>query len=540
MKRISAAAFAALFVLESAAVSAQSAPAPSPTVNCQTLATRDIAACYAAQNAAANKASNHAGMKQTRKDALAAAQASNDSPQAIAASLLHDSYAAASLKRYRIALLTPEGHPVLENGNQVYTTPAATGPDDERAALYLQLLRLIGKTAQPPSAVKLAKAQIKAAQRLSQAMLAYGAGQPVPRKASGNVTAATDVSAATAATASGTQSTNNTSLVFGTQAPMFITPQSGTGGVAAVQSVDGAYMMTMVPSSAFVGTSYDSASIDQNDKGGCTTVPQASKSDMVRDAILRCFAHAVHNLRVQAAEDAVLEYQKWHADPYGYRPPAGFTYDAPARPPTSAGGHTLSIAGLYSGEAASAPDVRMFGLADALNAFVGADSGRAVAGSTIAKLASSSLSDMAALNTALGNSSSAADAAGTAARYVGGVGAGYLAGAGAIGSETVFNAVFPYAGRGFFTAAGWVPGIEAAEASNPVGWLVGTLTVLVQAGVDEGEKVFGNSNLPGDLNNELAADKAQADPSASDLAGSQQGRTELFTVFIGGSKNIQW
>ena len=64
------------------------------------------------------------------------------------------------------------------------------------------------------------------------------------------------------------------------------------------------------------------------------------------------------------------------------------------------------------------------------------------------------------------------------------------------------------------------------------------VTTMIEAGVDEGEKVIGNRNLPDDLQHELTAAEAAPDPAAAELAGSQSGRTELFTVFVGGAKTL--
>ena len=70
---------------------------------------------------------------------------------------------------------------------------------------------------------------------------------------------------------------------------------------------------------------------DFADKANCTDPdPSDTNGDAYRAAILKCLAHAVHNLRAQAAEDALTEYRKWKVDPARFTPPAGFVYENPA------------------------------------------------------------------------------------------------------------------------------------------------------------------------------------------------------------------
>ena len=202
------------------------------------------------------------------------------------------------------------------------------------------------------------------------------------------------------------------------------------------------------------------------------------------------------------------------------------------------------------------PDVRSFGEADAVDAFLGGSSGRDLGDRILAKLATSNVTDMALVRAAIGDpptpdpmktladldpttslfhkieSLIGAVPADTAATDV----AGGVAGAGIMSSETAYNAILPYAAKDFIGADLEVTeGTTAAEAdAGPVGLVAAFVTTMVQVGVMEGRKVVASVQLPQTLADELAAAKAAPDPSASELAASEAGRTELFTVFTGG------
>ncbi len=493
----------------------------------------------------------HQAAKEDRKADLATARSSSAPPQNVAADLLDTGYRNAAAKRYRPALLSSPGNPIKVNGQIVFATNAALTPDDRRTALYIQLLRLIGKSTVPPSAAKLMRAQIKATQKLVELTTARVTGQPV--RGARNAAANGSVTSPAASAQPGDR------LVFDT-GPIFA-PTSGNGNLG-VQSLGGVPMMMTLPSDAFISTTFNPAQIDYNDKGGCANNSDATNTAAYRDAILRCFAHAVHNLRVQAAQDAVREYRKWKSDPYGFTPPAGFAYSAPARPVTDGNGHSLSIAGAYSLDASSAPDVRMFGEADAVNAFVGGDAGRTLGDRIIGCLQYSNAMDMPQLRAAIGDPPTPDPtrqltdiASGTAAfneltsllgggttGKAGAIGAGGLAGAGIMSTETAYDAVMPFASRGFWDAAQKVftGGVPAEEAeAGPPGLLAAFVTTMIEAGVDEGQKVIGNKDLPGDLDAEFASARSASDPTAAELAGSQSGRTELFTVFVGGIAHVK-
>ena len=537
MRRTSIATLVALFATSHVAAMAQPGP----------------------NDAASDHAAQHQAAKEDKKADLGSARSSTAPPQNTAANLLEKGYLHAGFRRYRTQLLTSPGNPLKVDGQFVYIA-APFNPDNMRASMYVQLLRMIGKANLPPSAARIAKMQQKAAATLVAATTARAIGQPVVGKH--------QAAAAGAAGTTGPTITSNGSgglIISGPSedlSTLLVPPTSNAADPLAVQSVDGLAVFTTVPLGTFIGTSFNAPQIDYNDPGMCAS-GTSTNSAAYRDAILKCFAHAVHNLRVQAAQDAVSEYEKWKRDPYGFTPPSGFSYSAPARPVTDGHGRSLNVGSLYSTDASSAPDVRMFGEADAVNAFVGGDAGRTIANTMLALFKTSNSSDMPALRAAMGepptpdpmkqladiasgsdvynkiksligNDSGAGDAAGDAA--------GGLAGAGLMSSESVYNAVMPYASKGFWNAAekAFTGGVTADEAeAGPPGLLAAFITTMIEAGVDEGQKVFGNKSLPSDLQNELAAAKSAPDPSAADLAGSQSGRSELFTVFVGGVQSLK-
>ena len=248
MKRFSLLILSGLIVQGGGAAIAQTSTGATPA-SCRGLSPVAERACYAAQNAAADHASEHTATKQNRKEAIAAARTSTDTPQAIAVRLLAAGYSDAALKRYRTQLLSSPGHPIVANGQFVYTTPAAYDADDRKAALYIQLLRIIGKTNLPPSALKAQRAQLKAIQKLVALESARANGQPGPKHVPGlAMSAATPAALAAAPTPQCTDSPAIVDEKTGriTESTCFVFPPL-SGGQEAVQTVDGSPSMTIVP-----------------------------------------------------------------------------------------------------------------------------------------------------------------------------------------------------------------------------------------------------------------------------------------------------
>ena len=275
----------------------------------------------------------------------------------------------------------------------------------------------------------------------------------------------------------------------------------------------------------------------QNDSEGCAkdNLDAAGKDDKV--AILKCFSVAVKNLRITAALQANKEFLKWQHNPYTYTPPPGFEYDAPIK--GYVGGHATEESSVFSSisDPVAAPDVRAFGWARAITIFLGGNGGQEISNSTIKALALAQSTDQATISTALGGAADTSDEADAerGSQYVGGLAAGFSAGKLIVQDASVFGKIWPYAGRFFVNGA---RGLEVAEASTGIGVVAAFLTVMAEAGYDEGKKVIGNHFLPGDLVDEVKAAQAAQQPQLSDLVQTQEGRSQLFVVYMGGVRHL--
>ena len=94
------------------------------------------------------KAQAEAAKQIAKQEALAQAAASTAAPHLIAADLLNQAFSGTAYKRFETAVVDADGNPVLQNGaTPIFSKPDGLTSDMRRAALYLQLLRIVGKSA---------------------------------------------------------------------------------------------------------------------------------------------------------------------------------------------------------------------------------------------------------------------------------------------------------------------------------------------------------------------------------------------------------
>jgi hypothetical protein len=202
--------------------------------------------------------------------------------------------------------------------------------------------------------------------------------------------------------------------------------------------------------------------------------------------------------RVEAAQYAVEEYNKWAASPCTYTPPEGFKYD----------GRLLCAAARLNPASAGPIDPPKFeefesyGVARAFNVFKDLKTQRNI------------------------------DQVVTASTFFGGLAAG--GGLGALVAvavpEIVVKAIFPFAARAFAIGTGVGSGLATGAAA--IGGAVLIVVVAIVIGTLRGIDVFNAVAIPGKLQSKLVETQNAVPPDLGQLILTEQGEQEIFSAFL--------
>ncbi len=227
-------------------------------------------------------------------------------------------------------------------------------------------------------------------------------------------------------------------------------------------------------------------------------------------AAVNAFAARIKQKRLDSAQYAIEEYNKWDASPCTYAPPTGFSYNTGAP-------CYLPLQAFYQGrpDPPKFEEFQAYGVARAYNELNSQDAQRVAAASA------------------------------QAAQFFGGVAAAGIAGAIGVGiattlPQTAIAVIFPFAfgSASVSTAAQAVFGAGATSAATGLtastvafGGAVTVVVLAVVIGVLRGIDVFNAAAIPG----KLQETKNNVENTAVDLAQvitTEQGQQEVYAAFI--------
>jgi hypothetical protein len=216
------------------------------------------------------------------------------------------------------------------------------------------------------------------------------------------------------------------------------------------------------------------------------------------NAAVDALAAQVKAKRVESAQFAVEEYNKWLASPCTYRPPDGFNYD----------GNLLCAAARLNPAVAGPVDPPKF---EEFQAY-----GVARSFSVFKDFKTQKIIDQVVASSA----------------FFGGIAAG--GGLGALAAvvvpEALLKALFPFATRAFAIGGGGAAGLGGAAAA--VGGAVLIVVVAIVIGTLRGIEVFNAVAIPGKLQAKLDEVRNAAAPDLAQLILTPEGEQEIFSSFI--------
>lgn len=214
-------------------------------------------------------------------------------------------------------------------------------------------------------------------------------------------------------------------------------------------------------------------------------------------AAMNTLAARVKSKRVEAAQFAVDEYNRWKLNPCTYEPPTGFSYSGIAQ---CAGARLNPYATV---DPPKFEEFQAYGVARSFSVFQDLSVQRQM------------------------------DQVVHGVSFLGGVAAGGIAGAAlaSVVPQAVIKAIFPYAVRTVaLGASAGASGVAGATAA--VGGAVLIVVAAIVIGVLRGIDVFNNEAIPGKLQEKLDEARNAPLPDLAQLNANENGQREIFAAFM--------